>query len=112
MMKVEAIIRREKLLDVKTGLSEAGFAGLTVYEVRGRGRQRGYTLNFRGRPVNIDLLPKVKVEMIVDDSDVDKVIEVIRTYASTGEVGDGKIFLYPVIDAIRIRTGERGVEAT
>jgi len=108
MMKVEAIVRREKLDDVKVALSENGFLGLTVCEVRGRGRQKGYVLNFRGKPINVDLLPKMKIELIVDDGDAEKVIEIIRNNALTGEIGDGKIFLCPVADVILVRTGERG----
>jgi nitrogen regulatory protein P-II 1 len=108
---VEAIMREEKLDDLKNALAEAGFLGMTVTEVRGRGRQKGYTLNFRGRQINVDLLPKLKIELIIEDSNVDKLVEVINKNASTGEIGDGKIFLYPVADAIRIRTGERGSDA-
>ena len=111
MIRVEAIIREEKLDDLKNALAEAGFLGMTVTEVRGRGRQKGYTLNFRGRRINVDLLPKLKIELIIDDSNVDKLVDVINKNASTGEIGDGKIFLYPVADAIRIRTGERGSKA-
>jgi nitrogen regulatory protein P-II 1 len=111
MMRVEAIIREEKLDELKNALAEAGFLGMTVTEVRGRGRQKGYTLNFRGRSINVDLLPKLKIELVIDDSNVDKLIDVISKNASTGEIGDGKIFLYPVADAIRIRTGERGSPA-
>ena len=111
MMRVEAIIREEKLDDLKNALAEEGFLGMTVTEVRGRGRQKGYTLNFRGRRINVDLLPKLKIELIIEDSNVDKLVEVINKNASTGEIGDGKIFLYPVADAIRIRTGERGSSA-
>jgi nitrogen regulatory protein P-II 1 len=108
MMRVEAIIREEKLDDLKNALAEAGFLGMTVSEVKGRGRQKGYTLNFRGKPITVDLLPKLKIELTIDDSDVEKLVDIIRKNASTGEIGDGKIFLYPVADAIRIRTGERG----
>ena len=111
MIKVEAIVRREKLDDVKVALSEGGFLGMTVCEVRGRGRQKGYVLNFRGKPINVDLLPKMKIELIVDDDDAEKVIEIIRNNALTGEIGDGKIFLCPVADVVRVRTGERGTGA-
>lgn len=111
MMRVEAIIREEKLDDLKNALAEAGFLGMTVTEVRGRGRQKGYTLTFRGRQINVDLLPKLKIELIIDDSKVDKLIDIISKNASTGEIGDGKIFLHPVADVIRIRTGERGSTA-
>ncbi|MEM2942222.1 MAG: P-II family nitrogen regulator [Candidatus Bathyarchaeia archaeon] len=111
MIKVEAIIRREKLDDVKAALSERGFLGMTAWEVRGRGRQKGYLLNFRGRTINVDLLPKTKIELVVEDDDAEKVIEIIRKNALTGEIGDGKIFLCPVTDVVRVRTGERGGRA-
>lgn len=110
-MKVEAIIRQEKLDVVKKALAESGYVGLTVYNVRGRGRQKGYVLNFRGRELNVDLLPKVKLEIVVNDEDVENVIDIIRSKALTGEIGDGKIFVYPVYEVIRIRTGEKGIEA-
>ncbi len=111
MLKVEAIIRQEKLDDVKFALAKEGIMGLTVYPVRGRGRQKGYILNFRGREVRVDLLPKLKVELVIRDGELDKVIKIIRERAFTGEVGDGKIFVSPIQDIIRIRTGERGEEA-
>jgi len=111
MMKVEAIIRREKLDDVKGALAKAGFPGMTVCEVRGRGRQKGYTLNFRGKQINVDLLPKLKIELIVNDKDLKEVTKTINKSASTGEIGDGKIFIYPVVEVIRIRTGESGKKA-
>jgi nitrogen regulatory protein P-II 1 len=110
-MRVEAIIRSEKLDDVKDALAEAGFLGMTVSEVRGRGRQKGYVLNFRGKPINVDLLPKLKIELIVDNINVEKAIGIVTRSAFTGEIGDGKIFICPVADVIRIRTGERGKEA-
>ena len=111
MMKVEAIIRQEKLEDVKGALAKAGFSGLTICEVRGRGRQKGYTLNFRGKLINVDLLPKLKIELIVNDKDIKEVTKTITKSASTGEIGDGKIFIYPVADVIRIRTGVSGMSA-
>jgi len=111
MFKVEAIIRQEKLEEVKDALAKEGIMGLTVYSVRGRGRQKGYILNFRGREVRVDLLPKIKLELIIKDGELEKVIRIIRERAFTGEVGDGKIFFYPVQDIIRIRTAERGEEA-
>lgn len=111
MMKVEAVIRCEKLEVVKRALSSEGFQGMTVYKVRGRGRQKGYVLNFRGRSINVDLLPKLKIELIVDDSDIERVVQTIRDNALTNEIGDGKIFVYPVAQVIRIRTAERGKEA-
>lgn len=111
MMKVEAIIRREKLEDVKGALAKAGFSGLTICEVRGRGRQKGYTLNFRGKLINVDLLPKLKIELIVNDKDIKEVTKTITKSALTGEIGDGKIFIYPVANVVRIRTGESGMSA-
>ena len=111
LIKIEAIIRREKLDDVKSSLAKVGLLGMTVYEVKGRGRQKGFTINFRGRQFSVDLLPKLKMEIIVKDADLEKAIGIIRERAFTGEIGDGKIFIYPIMDAIRIRTGERGEEA-
>jgi nitrogen regulatory protein P-II 1 len=111
MKKIEAVIRREKLVDVRRALVEAGFLGITVYEVLGRGRQKVLDLQFRGREYQVDLLPKTKLEMLVDDGDVEKAIEVIVKTAATGRIGDGKIAILPVTDVIRIRTDERGVDA-
>ncbi|MFQ6134612.1 MAG: P-II family nitrogen regulator [Nitrososphaerales archaeon] len=111
MKKVEAIIRREKLSEVRKALVEAGFLGITVYEVRGRGRQKDLELQFRGREYKVDLLPKIKIEMMIADKDVEKVLNLLMRAASTGEVGDGKITILPIDDIIRIRTGERGEEA-
>jgi len=111
MLKVEAVIRQEKLNDVKNTLSEAGFVGITVYNVKGRGRQKGYVLNFRGREVRVDLITKTKIELVIDDKGLDDVIKIIKENAFTGDIGDGKIFVSPVLDVVRIRTGERGKEA-
>ena len=111
MKRIEAIIRAEKIDDVKTALAEAGHVGMTTYEVRGRGRQKGYSRFYRGRQFRYDLLPKLKIELVVDDKDVDGVVDVIKSKAATGDVGDGKIFIFPVEDVVRIRTGERGIEA-
>lgn len=108
MIKVEAIIRPQKLDDVKAALSELGIAGITVTEVHGSGRQKGYTQTYRGAEYTINLLQKVKVEVVVPDAVAEQVLEVIQDAARTGEIGDGKIFLIPVADAVRIRTGERG----
>jgi nitrogen regulatory protein P-II 1 len=108
MKKIEAVIRREKLVDVRRALVEAGFLGITVYEVLGRGRQKVLDLQFRGREYQVDLLPKTKLEMLVDDGDVEKAIEVIVKTAATGRVGDGKLDVLSVDDIVRIRTGERG----
>ncbi|MBM3897100.1 MAG: P-II family nitrogen regulator [Thaumarchaeota archaeon] len=111
MLKVEAVIRQEKLNDVKNALTKAGFSGITVYDVKGRGRQKGYVLNFRGREMRVDLISKTKIELIIDDKGLDDVIKIIKENAFTGDIGDGKIFVSPVLDVIRIRTGERGKEA-
>jgi nitrogen regulatory protein P-II 1 len=96
---------------VKDALSSAGVAGMTLSEVRGHGRQKGHTENYRGREYDISLLPKVKLEVVVPDDRVEKVIETIIQHAATGEIGDGKIFLYKAEDAIRIRNRERGETA-
>ncbi len=111
MKKIEAVIRREKLKDVRKVLVAAGFLGITVYDVLGRGRQKGLDLQFRGREYQVDLLPKTKVELLVGDADVEKVIDLIVKTAGTGRVGDGKIAVLPVHNIVRIRTGERGEEA-
>jgi nitrogen regulatory protein P-II 1 len=111
MKKIEAIIRREKLKDVRRALVAAGFLGITVYDVLGRGRQKGLDLQFRGREYQVDLLPKTKMEMLIADKDVEKVVEIIIKTATTGRIGDGKIAILPVDNIIRIRTGEQGDEA-
>ena len=108
MKKIEAIIKPFKLDDVKDALHEAGVSGITVSEVKGFGRQKGHTELYRGAEYVVDFLPKVKVEVVVDDSVVDRVIEAIEASAKTGRIGDGKIFVTPVEQAIRIRTGGRG----
>ncbi|MFN3787457.1 P-II family nitrogen regulator [Sulfurihydrogenibium azorense] len=111
MKKVEAIIKPFKLEEVKDVLASIGNFGITVSEVRGFGRQKGHTEFYRGAEYIIDFLPKLKIEVVVDDEMVEKVIEAIVSTARTGKVGDGKIFIIPVEEAIRIRTGERGSEA-
>lgn len=111
MKKVEAIIRIERLDIVKGILSENGFLSLTITEVKGRGVQGGITERYRGTEYVVDLLPKVKIETVVDDKDVEEVITIITENAATGKPGDGKIFIIPVEDAIRIRTGESGIKA-
>ncbi len=111
MKKIEAIIRDEKFADVKDALERLGFFGLNIVEVRGRGRQRGQTY-WRGAATYMaDMLPKLKLDLVVPDEDVDRVVEAIIKSAWTGEVGDGKIFIIPVEEAIRVRTGERGHDA-
>ena len=111
MTKVEAIIQPSKLDAVKEALAELGVDGLTISEVRGHGRQKGHTEMYRGREYSIDLLPKVKIESVMDDSQVDAVVKAILETAATGKIGDGKIFLSKVEEAIRIRNQERGVAA-
>jgi nitrogen regulatory protein P-II 1 len=108
MKKIEAIIKPFKLDDVKEALTEIGVIGMTVMEVRGFGRQKGHTELYRGSEYTIDFLPKVKVELVVADSVVSKVVETIIAAAKTGSIGDGKVFVLPVEEAVRIRTGERG----
>ena len=111
MKKIEAIVRPFKLDDVKEALQEVGLQGLTVSEVRGFGRQRDQSDLYAGSDYVVDLLPKVKIEVIVDDAMLDKAIKAIIASAETGSVGDGKIFVIPVEEVIRIRTGERGRDA-
>jgi len=111
MKKVEAIIKPFKLEEVKDALIKIGIHGMTVSEVRGFGRQKGETEIYRGTEYVVDFLPKIKIEVIVKDDEVEKVVETIANTARTGRVGDGKIFVIPVEDVIRIRTGERGEAA-
>jgi nitrogen regulatory protein P-II 1 len=108
--KIEAIIRSERLQAVQDVLDELGASGLTVTEVMGCGRQKGYTEQYRGSRANISLLPKIKVESVVPDHVVDQLVEAIVAAAYTGEAGDGRIFVIPIEQAVRIRTGERGEE--
>jgi nitrogen regulatory protein P-II 1 len=111
MKKIEAVIKPFKLDEVKDALNAIGIQGITVTEVKGFGRQKGHTELYRGAEYIVDFLPKVKVEVIAADSLVPKIIETIETAAKTGRIGDGKIFVTPVEDVIRIRTGERGEAA-
>lgn len=111
MKKIEAIIRPERLGEIKTSLAGAGFIGLTTYEVKGRGRQKGIVLSYRTSEYRVDLLPKTKLELVVDDKDVEKIIEIICETGKTGNMGDGKIFIIPVEEVIRVRTGEKGKNA-
>ena len=111
MLKIEAIIQPAKLDTVKEALIEAGIEGITILEARGHGRQKGHTEFYRGREYTVDLLPKVKLEMVVVDAMKDKVIQAILGAARTGHIGDGKIFISRVEDAIRIRNDERGEAA-
>ena len=111
MKKIEAIIKPFKLDEVKEALHEVGVSGITVTEARGFGRQKGHTELYRGAEYVVDFLPKVKLEVIVEDSLADRVVEAIMGAAQTGRIGDGKIFVIPVEAAVRIRTGERGADA-
>ncbi len=111
MKKIEAIIKPFKLDEVKNALAEIGIQGLTISEVKGFGRQKGHTELYRGAEYTIDFLPKVKVEVVVADSKSEQVVETIQAAAKTGRIGDGKIFIIPCEEAVRIRTGERGEEA-
>ena len=111
MKKVEAIIKPFKLDEVKEALHEIGIQGLTVTEVKGFGRQKGHTELYRGAEYVVDLLPKIKLEILVRDDALDSVIETLTSSASTGRIGDGKIFVQTIADVIRIRTGERGEAA-
>ena len=110
MKKVEAIIRPERLQNVQDALDELGVSGLTVSEVMGCGRQKGYTEQYRGSRANISLLPKIKVEAVVPTDVVEQVVDAIVGGAYTGETGDGRVFVVPIEESIRIRTGERGEE--
>ncbi|MBI5844197.1 MAG: P-II family nitrogen regulator [Deltaproteobacteria bacterium] len=111
MKKIEAIIKPFKLEEVKEALSEMGIKGMTVWEVKGYGRQKGHKEIYRGAEYLVDFVPKVKMEIVVDDDVAERVVEAIRQAANTGSIGDGKIFVLPVDEAIRVRTGERGPAA-
>ena len=111
MMKIEAIIQPSRFVSVKEALHEIGIEGMTVTEVRGHGRQKGHTEIYRGREYTVDLLPKMKIEMVLPDALVEKALEAIKKTAKTGMIGDGKIFLSKIDEAIRIRNDERGENA-
>lgn len=111
MTKLEAVIQPSKLDAVKDALLEIGIDGLTVFEVRGHGRQKGHTEFYRGREYSVDLLPKIKIELVLKDERVDEVVKTVLTAAQTGKIGDGKIFLSHIDEAIRIRNEERGNDA-
>ncbi|MGF1540129.1 MAG: P-II family nitrogen regulator [Pleurocapsa sp.] len=111
MKKIEAIIRPFKLDEVKIALVNAGVVGMTVSEVRGFGRQKGQTERYRGSEYTVEFLQKLKIEIVIEDSQVDMVVDKIIAAARTGEIGDGKIFIHPVDQIIRIRTGEKNLEA-
>ena len=111
MKKIEAIIKPFKLDDVKEALREIGVQGMTVSEVRGFGRQKGHTDLYRGSEYTIEFIPKLKIEVVIGDDDVEEVVEKVVAAASTGKIGDGKIFVSSIDEAVRIRTGERGPTA-
>lgn len=111
MKKIEAIIRPFRIDDVREALGEIGVKGMTLTEVKGYGRQKGHTELYRGSEYQIDFLPKIKIEVVVSDRLADKVVDTIVNAAKTGQVGDGKIFIYNVEDAVRVRTGESGEDA-
>jgi nitrogen regulatory protein PII len=111
MKLIIAVIRPNKLIKVKEALEEIGVKGLTIAEVRGHGRQRGHREVFRGKEYDIDLVPKNRIEVAIPDDRLDKVVEAIRIAALTGDVGDGKIFVIPMENAYRVRTGETGLDA-
>ena len=111
MKKIEAIIKPFKLEDVKDALSAVGIEGMTVVEVKGFGRQKGHKEIYRGAEYVVDFLPKIKIEIVVEDGKVDQIVNSIQSSAYTGKIGDGKIFVTPVESAVRIRTGERDTDA-
>ena len=111
MKKIEAVIRVEKLDEVRDALEKLGYPGMMVTRIEGHGRQKGLVEQFRGREFKVELLPKIKVEIIAHDKDMEKIMSGIATAAGTGEIGDGKIFVSPVENAMRIRTGEKGDSA-
>jgi nitrogen regulatory protein P-II 1 len=108
MRKIEAIIRPERLDKVKKAFEELGYPGMTLTDVRGHGKQKGLVQRWRGQEYKVEFLPKLKLEIVVPDGDVEKIVDAITRDAKTGEIGDGKIFIIPVEGAIRIRTGEKG----
>jgi nitrogen regulatory protein PII len=111
MKKVEAIVKPFKLDEVKDALNEIGIQGMTVTEVKGFGRQKGHTELYRGAEYVVDFIPKIKIEIVISDGLAEKVVSTIERVAKTGKIGDGKIFVYSVDEAVRIRTGERGETA-
>ena len=111
MKKIEAIIKPFKLDEVKEALNEIGVQGMTISEVKGYGRQKGHKEIYRGAEYVVDFIPKIKIEIVIDADLTDKVVEIIRRAANTNKIGDGKVFVLPVEEAIRVRTGERGKDA-
>ena len=111
MKKIEAIIRPEKLESVRNALEKVGFPGLMITEIEGHGQQKGITQQWRGKKYKVELLPKMKIEIVVKDQDVERIAKAIADSAKTGAIGDGKIFIYDIENTIRIRTGEKGETA-
>jgi nitrogen regulatory protein P-II 1 len=111
MTLIKCIIKGERLPVVQDGLEKIGVVGMTAWEVKGHGRQKGHIEHYRGLEIKVNLLPKVMIEIVVPDTDVEQIVNVLIESARTGEIGDGKIFLLPVRETIRIRTGDRGLEA-
>jgi nitrogen regulatory protein PII len=111
MKKIEAIVKPFKLDDIKEALNEIGIQGMTISEVKGYGRQKGHKEIYRGAEYVVDFIPKIKIELVVDSAIADQVVEKIRSAANTGKIGDGKIFVFSVEEAIRVRTGETGIDA-
>ena len=111
MKKIEAIIKPHRLEDVKTALTQVGVQGMTVSEIRGFGRQKGHKEQYRGAEYTVDLVPKIKIEIVIADAGVQAAVDAIMKAAKTGEIGDGKIFVLPVETVVRIRTGEKGDQA-
>lgn len=108
MKKIEAVIRVEKLEDVNEALEKFGYPGMMVTRIEGHGRQKGLVEQFRGREFKVNFLPKIKIEIVAKDSETERIVNTISSIAKTGEIGDGKIFVYPVENVVRIRTGEKG----
>jgi nitrogen regulatory protein PII len=108
MIRIEAIIRPSRLDEVKGALDDIGVTGISVVEIKGAGKQKGYTQHYRGSEYQVNLLPKIQLIVVAADADQDRILDAIEGSARTGEIGDGKIFVSPVIEAVRIRTGERG----
>jgi nitrogen regulatory protein P-II 1 len=111
MIKIEAIVRHHKLEDVKNALTSSGVTGMTITEVRGFGRQKGHTETYRGTEYQVDFVPKIKLEVVIAESQMQSVVDTIVKAAQTGQIGDGKIFVYPLSEIIRIRTSETGASA-
>jgi len=111
MKKIEAVIRVEKLEEMMGALETLGCPGMMITHIEGHGRQKGLVEQFRGREYKVNFLPKIKIEIVVKDTDLEKIVKTISGIARTGEIGDGKIFVYPVDDVLRIRTGEKGESA-